>query len=766
MGGKSDGTIRGYKYYFGIHMGIGRGPVDQLVEVRVGDRTAWPLSYQLQVGSTEMEDGSLMPNYVTVPSAPPIEGNGLMWILAPQLFGGDEQEGGIVGFADVMMGGRDQPVNSRMVQMLGSFLIPAWRGVFTFFYDGVVATLNPYPKPWKFRVRRALKGWFNDECWYPEKALMILCGDIWAMNPAHIIYEAATNPEWGRGLPKESINEESFVAAANKLAEECFGLCLKWARENDISAFVNQVINHIGAALYPDRRTGKLTLRLLRDDYVPEDLPMFTYGSGLLSIIEEQAASSEPLRNEIIVKWRDPPTDEARANRVQNIASLQQMGAASSETVSYPGIPTEELALRVAQRDLRAKGLTLRRYKLTLDRRGADLAPGTPFRISSPQDGIENTVLRVGKIEDSTQNKGEIVVTAVQDVFGLPNVSYIAPSAPGPTTTEPPEPPVYHRAIEVPYGDIARFASAADLDYLDDDVGFMMALAAKPNDFAINFNLWSVLGVETWTLRSVGDFCPHGLINPISAGAGIVTLNPATLKSLVVVGEALMIEDEIVRINAFDPITGTASISRGCFDTIPAAHGAVSAYAYQRFNGKDPREYVTGDVVKARFATVASSGVINPADAPESIATMNRRFFRVYPPGKVQVNGAYFWEVPTIVGDLTVTWAHRNRIVQDDQLVGHTEASFTPEVGTTYTIRVFDAADMGTHLREVTGITAAEWLYNATDSAADGDVADIVIELWAERDGIASLQKYSFPVRHLPAGSTGYGIDYSENFGG
>lgn len=766
MGGKSGGTIRGYKYSFGIHMGIGRGPVDQLVEIRVGDRTAWPLTYQLPMGSVEMDDGSTMPTYVTVPAAPPFEGNGLLWILAPNLFGGDEQEGGIVGFADVMMGARDQPINLRMAQMLGSFLIPAWRGVFTFFYDGVVATLNPYPKPWKFRVRRALKGWFNDECWYPEKALILLCGDIWAMNPAHIIYEAATNPEWGRGLPKEAINEESFVAAANTLADECFGLCLKWARENDISAFINNVIGHIGAALYPDRRTGKLTLRLLRDNYAVEDLPLFDYGSGLLSINEEQGASSEPLRNEIIVKWRDPPTDDPRSSRVQNIASLQQMGAASSETVDYPGIPTEELALRVAQRDLRAKGLSLRRYKLTLDRRGADLAPGTPFRVSSPQDGIMNAVLRVGKLEDSTQNKGEIVVTAVQDVFGLPSVSYVAPTAPGPVTTQPPEPPVFYRAIEVPYGDIARYASAADLDYLDEHVGFMMALAAKPNDFAINFNLWTVVGAETWTMKGRGEFSPHGLINPMGIGDSLLVFNSPTLASLISVGEAIIVEDEILRINAFDLTTNTASVSRGCYDTIPAAHGNVSAFAYQRFNGRDTSEHATGEVVKARFSTVATAGTINPMDAPEASATMQQRFFRPYPPGKVQVNGNYFWAVPTIVGDLTLTWAHRNRKLQDDQLVGHTEASFTPEAGTTYTVRVYDASDMTAPLREVTGIAGATWLYNASDSTADGDVEDIVIQLWSERDGIASLQKYSFPVRHLPAGATGYGINYSEDFGG
>jgi hypothetical protein len=37
------------------------------------------------------------------------------------------------------------------------------------------------------------------------------------MNPAHIIYECATNPDWGRGLPRELVDNISFASAANVL---------------------------------------------------------------------------------------------------------------------------------------------------------------------------------------------------------------------------------------------------------------------------------------------------------------------------------------------------------------------------------------------------------------------------------------------------------------------------------------------------------------------------------------------------------------------
>ncbi|WP_419669917.1 hypothetical protein [Xylella fastidiosa] len=30
--------------------------------------------------------------------------------------------------------------------------------------------MNPYPQPASYKIRRILKGWDHDACWYPEKA--------------------------------------------------------------------------------------------------------------------------------------------------------------------------------------------------------------------------------------------------------------------------------------------------------------------------------------------------------------------------------------------------------------------------------------------------------------------------------------------------------------------------------------------------------------------------------------------------------------------
>jgi hypothetical protein len=108
-------------------------------------------------------------------------------------------------------------------------------------------------------------------------------GAIHAMNPAHIIYQCLTDPSWGRGLDPSKIDVNSFMLAANTLCDEGFGLCFLWQRDGtDVDEFILEVREHIAAELYLDPETGLMTLKLLRKDYVAEDLPLFTPSSGLL----------------------------------------------------------------------------------------------------------------------------------------------------------------------------------------------------------------------------------------------------------------------------------------------------------------------------------------------------------------------------------------------------------------------------------------------------------------------------------------------------
>lgn len=96
----------------------------------------------------------------------------------------------------------------------------------------------------------------------------------------------------------------------------------------------------------------------------------------------------------------------------------------NSTSREYKGVPTAELAQRLAQRDLRASSVNLRKFSITLDRRGRVIEPGSVFVVSDPSRGIPMTPVRAGSVQDGTLTNGEITINAVQDVFELPVQSW------------------------------------------------------------------------------------------------------------------------------------------------------------------------------------------------------------------------------------------------------------------------------------------------------------------------------------------------------
>lgn len=645
-GGGSEGSA-GYKYFFGIHAGIGRGPMDLLREIRIGTKLAW------QGALSASGDGR---------------------IDQPDLFGGEKKEGGVVGNFRLMMGEADQTMYPPLAAMISPTRPTGYRRMVTLFFDGMIAALNPYPKPWAFRMRRATQGWdgevlspglavvllqgpvvetstaygdaiqqyasmrgpiytedppadllaaaeswkydhdnanatcrlsyppeqcgerdasytfessgdlmrfhgtvYNAEVlggeishyysdWYPTAGTLVqqpitvpvpaggqfisidrvttvnaanggengevnvpftvgsepnvftvdepefptsdllvmftyrpnlAAGagiqpdpQIWAMNPAHIVYECLTNREWGRGMDRSVINRPSFEAAAQALYDEGFGMCIRWSRRDSIDSFIQEILDTCGATLYLDRTQALMTFKLIRKDYDRAALPLFTTANGILAITSSTVNTAGGVINEVIVKYREAVYNEDRSVNVQNLASLQSTGGVfNTMTKTYKGLPTSDLARRVAQRDLRANAEGLRRFQLTMDRRGSDFVPGSVFRIQDAARNIPDMVVRVATAKEGTSTDGSISLLVIQDVFSFPATSFVADQ---PNTWVPPNftPCIGdHEVLEVPYFLLARQMSAADFAYVDNDSAYAMAVVEQAKSTNNGFEL-------------------------------------------------------------------------------------------------------------------------------------------------------------------------------------------------------------------------------------------------------------------------------------
>lgn len=726
MGGKSGGSqITGYRYSFDIHGGIARGPIDEIVRIKVGDQIAW--------------SGSIVDNQT-------------ISINKPNLFGGDKKEGGIVGSFTAMMGAPTQTPNSAMTTIIKG-LLPAFRGMATWFYTGQVCSNNPYPKAWQLRVRRARKGWSDDDPWYPQTAVIYLTDPedpsdvIHAMNGAHIIYEVLTNKSWGRGYSRTRINEESFIYAANLMTDEGLGLCLRWNRQEEtVGAFIQNVLNHIAGALYVDRQSGKITLRLLRNDYNPDDIPTFDFNSGLLAIEDDESGSQDNLANEVIVKFRQVPRDQDRMVRVQSAAGFQATQSVLSVTIDYAGIPCARLAVRVAQRELKARSTPLKRFKLVCDRRAWKIAPGSVLKLHAPTRGIDSLVVRVGKPEESPFDENRITLQVVQDVFGMPSSAFSTPQT---STSEAPDAsasaPEYFSVFEISYRDLVRNLTPADFLTVSDDQGALGVIAGRPTPLSTSYDLWSKTSLEpSFADRGDGFFCPYGLtdaaVGPYETSLTLVdAVDLDNLATLPCVG---LLGTEIVQVTSVNPTTGAVTVVRGCADTVPLDWDeGTPLLIYEDFLAADDRDYVTGDIVEGRPATRTLGENLDVELAPEGEVTFVARQFRPYPPGAVEVNGDPYATAPAQTSDIVFTWDHRNRVLIDDNLVGHEATGGTAEAGQTYNIRILDGV---TVLRSATAISGTTWTYLHADWVTDGSVGTITVELESERDGMTSYTMYAF----------------------
>lgn len=336
--------------------------------------------------------------------------------------------------------------------------------------------------------------------------------NIMAMNPAHIIYECLTNREWGRGLPRDVIDGPAFERAAQTLYDERFGLCLKWARRDSIQTFVQSVLDHINATIYSDRETALLTIKLIRGDYDRHTLPLYDVFNGILEIRESTTTTISAAVNEVVVTYRDPINNEDKTVRAQNLATLQSTGGSFlSMAKPYPGVPTAALAVRLAQRDLRANAEGLRRFTLLMNRSAWKIAPGDVIRIQDVSRNVPDMVVRVARIEDGNASNGAISLTVVQDVFTLPKTSFVEQQ---PNTWEPPnfQPCIgRHQVIEAPYFLLSRLLPRGDVNAIDASSAYLGTVVEQGQATNTNYDIFVRNGLSDSSDDAINNqaFCGY-----------------------------------------------------------------------------------------------------------------------------------------------------------------------------------------------------------------------------------------------------------------
>lgn len=722
--GKSNDIVTGYEYRLDVQMALTHGPIDSLTEFIYGERQAW--------------EGE-------------ITGNETVFISKPELFGGETREGGVEGYLTVTMGDSEIP-DPHLVETIGPN-VPAYIGMCTvIFKDFLWSKVNPYFKPPWFRIKRIFAGWDRGGgVWYPEKAQV----GTYDMNPAHIIYQCITDRRWGMGYSPADIDEVSFMAAADQLYAEGFGMSLRWSVAMRVEDFVQIICNTINGGWDLNLRTGLFALKLIRDIEDPETLIELN-PDNILEMSSFQRVAWGEQANKIIVKYTDRDQNEQSVT-VDNLAAIEIEGEIAA-TKEYLGIRDEALAYRVAMRDLNTSSSPLAKATLRTNQVLWEKGIGDAVALTWPKLGLDKIPFRILSITRTELDDGSIRVELIEDVFGLPEGTYVA-QQPG-LWIDPVQPPIpieNAKAIEAPFWDVIRRLSAADFAQLTPGYGFGEVFAARPTSDAFNFKLFASPDNSAYEQVSTGDFCATGtLINALTKNPGDVLLELENTNNLqqIDIDAYAYIGEEAVAVLSVDLENRTVTVGRGVIDTVPHDHPAGSRVYFAGIDkGIDPNEHVMGETEYYKPLTHNGLGTSDIASATALPVAFQNRAARPYPPGNFKINELYYPE--DLRGPLEVSWAFRNRLTQTADLIPNETGNIGPEPGTTYTIRA---------ARVDTGGVLVEIIDASSPVLIDpGYTGEVEISVEAVRDGLVSWQRARHATEYL---ATGYGRAYGLAYGG
>lgn len=721
-------------HYMSLLMGICLGPVDSIKAFIYGEKKAF--------------EGDITAN-AQVP------------ISKPNLFGGYSKEGGLKGVMEVYLGGADQLVSPELAARLGiadPADCPAFRGMTTVFFRGASrrgfywAAGNPYLKTLWFQVKSIPRGLGIGA------AEIVQPSGLVDANPAHIIYECMTNQDWGMGAAPSDIDVSSFLSVAATLQAEGFGLSMLWNQAGAVESFINEVIGHINGAIFPNPRTGKTTLRLLRNDYDVATLREIT--PDVATIVSFNRKAWGETVNEMKVTWTNPSNEQEESVYSQDLGNISMQGSVVSDSRNYFGIRSKDLAQKVCDRELRVACAPLCSMEVTCDRKFWDVTPLECVKVTWPEYGISGLVMRVMKVSYGRTGDSAIKLSLVEDVFSLPTVAFVAP--PGTSWVDPAvnaEDITQARLMPLPaYMLVKEGGDLTSYDYPETGVTVLAAnpLTTLTASFDVMLQQYTPSGGTDWVTDSTQvPFVGRALLTlPLvpEVSSSMVPLtgsNGAVLSAdtfLLIGNDATPMDQmELALVTARDPLTGISTVRRGILDTIPkqwAAGTVVWAFQMDDLQALG-RVFTDGETLQAKLLTNTTVDQTPIVSAPIFSEVVGARAVLPLRPANVTINGV-LW--PMVIEDLDstldITWARRNRLLEDNVVLAWNEADVAPEAGTTYTLQLY-RVDTNALVAETTGITG-------TSAAIASPYSGMIrLRLTAVRGGLESFQPFEHTFDYL-----------------
>lgn len=720
--------VTGYNYFLGVQLVYAYGPADEFIELRIDDKIA-PISNKAFTGDVCSFS-----------------------INAPTILDNDDPPNGVTGPCKLYRGTFTQPANLYLSQAWGEPDTSAFRPLLHLVMEKCYLGNTDTPPPISIIARRCpnqlgLTGGRHN-----------VNGDS---NIACAVYEVMTNNMWGMKIPEDKIDVGSFIACGNTLADEALGISMLVQTAMLGKDLVAEMLRHADGVVYADPVTGLYTMTLARE--IPEDeqdeLLVIDDSNIVPDTFEFSRSSWEMTKNTIIVQYTDRQTFDVKPVQYQDLANIDVRGGMiDSEEFSYLGFSNDVAAMNTAARVSKMKASPLVSAKMSLNRVGYQLRPGSAFWLRKPNRGVTNVLMRVIEISYGTLDDPAIKISAMEDIFAVNAVAYVPPDSNG---WVPPVgeigPLAQQRLMEAP-------AFGAD----DMTRRFVMTLGVPGGGLVMGYNVHSdpTGGTNYEQTNAVDALTPSGVLvggmsstgPEVDAGGFTITSvvgvedidagssgARASGENLLLIGDELMAWESIVNNN-----NGTYTVTgvwRAMLDTVATDHGSgARVFFISEGAGTTNEDGYGGDVtVRAKLTPKNITTTVGLDAVAAMVLTTTGRALRPLPPARIRFNGAVVGSGASLSGSINFTWAHRNRL--DENLYSQADPSREPEEGTAYNIRAYNASN--TLLASALGVSSAATNATMRFSAA----SNIRVEIEAVRDGYVSVKRVAY-FSYTPGGST------------
>lgn len=562
------------------------------------------------------------------------------------------------------------------------------------------------------------------------------------INPIHKIREILTD-DTAMGKPESDINDFNFRKAADRIWNE--GLGVSWAiDEKSCIEAIEELCYHVEAGIRVNRQTGLYEMVLFRDDWFEEN-DIHDISENKIKDLSLEVMNSDDIVNQLNVTYYDRERIKNSTFSVYENGSILTMGHANAESVEFPYFMNMRNAEIVANWKL--KQFSTPAWSGSFSTGWKDARKWNRYdliRLPWSKKWNGTILVRIMKINlgNGVDNTVSIDFEEVIPYSGEMNTSIVV-DTPVDAGSQPPQPSI-NAVFEVPYYLTVLRAgqTSADLELSNNpDIGYVAAIAAKPQSNSLNALLYTDGGTGEFEQVSRLDYCEIlQLDQPIIETTSSFTV-AGSLTQVANSNNLILLNDEWMGFVSFDAETKVLTVKRGALDAIPKKHSSGNLFVFDLPDiAFDSTQYAQSEIIEAQVLTTTPSGIQELSETGEPVEIQSRAI-RPYPPANVKINGEY-WPAE-IETDLVITWVDRNRVQQTGgEILGWFDGGVAIELGTqTHLILVQldeNQTELATSNANLTGATS----YTVPISSMQADTRLVKITLRTTRDGYECLNPF------------------------